>query len=341
MKSQKVYHIPVYRYNREQEGVLHCFLTESSFIKFNIFIYEYPELKKYYYATEILSIRIVKLIYQYVETPSSNITTKNASVLWFSSFNPSQSIIGNEQSPMLTSLLSSSILATAWISCRAMSSASTKPLRRAAIAQLCSTSSKLQNLIDVAKCAGQASQLGASMLFLPECFGFIGSSAQETLENAEPPIMDDERKNANVVRDYIARVVQQEMVSESSLHPLSVASEERIYLLDGLRTIAQESGLWISAGGMHEAGAPAADIEDRVPRVYNSHVVLDNDGIVKALYRKIHLFDVSIPGKVSLRESATTAPGTKLVVCDSPVGKFFRRWTVIRIQSKTLTKRLT
>lgn len=159
------------------------------------------------------------------------------------------------------------------------------------------------------------------MLFLPECFGFIGSSAQETLENAEPPIMDDERKNANVVRDYIARVVQQEMVSESSLHPLSVASEERIYLLDGLRTIAQESGLWISAGGMHEAGAPAADIEDRVPRVYNSHVVLDNDGIVKALYRKIHLFDVSIPGKVSLRESATTAPGTKLVVCDSPVGR--------------------
>ena len=39
------------------------------------------------------------------------------------------------------------------------------------------------------------------------------------------------------------------------------------------------------------------------------------------MYRKSHMFDVSIPNKVNLKESATTAPGTDLVVCDSPVGR--------------------
>lgn len=59
------------------------------------------------------------------------------------------------------------------------------PVKRAAIAQLCSTASKHKNLQNIAKCANMAKQHGASMLFLPECFGFIGKSAQETLDNAE------------------------------------------------------------------------------------------------------------------------------------------------------------
>jgi predicted amidohydrolase len=158
------------------------------------------------------------------------------------------------------------------------------------------------------------------MLFLPECFGFIGMSSEETLKNAEPPIMEYDSKNVNSVQEYLASIVSQH--SESSEQICHVEGAGTISLLDGLRTIAKESGLWISAGGMHEAGAPAADCDDKSARVYNSHVVLDSDGIVKALYRKIHLFDVSIPGKVSLRESATAAPGSKLVVCDSPIGKF-------------------
>ena len=42
-----------------------------------------------------------------------------------------------------------------------------------------------------------------------------------------------------------------------------------------------------------------------------------------ARYRKIHLFDVAIPGKATLRESDATAPGDELVVVDiagAPVG---------------------
>ena len=90
-------------------------------------------------------------------------------------------------------------------------------------------------------------------------------------------------------------------------------------LMAGLRTIAVESGLWISGGGIHVSGAPP-DPETGSPRVYNTHVILNEKGQLQCLYRKIHLFDVSIPGKVELRESKTTAAGTELVTCESPIG---------------------
>jgi predicted amidohydrolase len=170
--------------------------------------------------------------------------------------------------------------------------------------------------VDVAKCAGLAREKGASMLFLPECFGFMGESSLQTLEQAEPPIMGDQSENEGTVQEQLCCAVRYP-------HENTFAEEtENVSLLDGLKVIARTSGMWISAGGMHESGASPDDDNGGLPRVYNTHVIVDSDGKVQTLYRKSHLFDVSIPNKVNLRESATTAPGTKLVVCDSPVGMY-------------------
>lgn len=49
------------------------------------------------------------------------------------------------------------------------------------------------------------------------------------------------------------------------------------------------------------------------PRVFNTSVVVDARGELLARYRKIHLFDVDLPGAV-LRESANVAPGDEVVV---------------------------
>lgn len=189
--------------------------------------------------------------------------------------------------------------------------------QKIAVAQLCSTSSKLENLFSIARCAAQARNEGCSMIFLPECFGFMGESAAQTLEQAEPPVMDDSSKNPGVISQALMSLVDGTSVHSNDV---SFSDSNSLSLLDGLKVIARQSDLWISAGGMHVKGAPLSD--ELESRVYNTHVILDNHGNVRSLYRKIHLFDVHIPGKVDLRESRTTAPGEELVVCDSPIGMY-------------------
>ncbi len=52
-------------------------------------------------------------------------------------------------------------------------------------------------------------------------------------------------------------------------------------------------------------------------RPYNASVWLDPCGEVAAVYRKLHLFDVEIPGRESHRESTQIAPGDALVLVDA------------------------
>ena len=71
--------------------------------------------------------------------------------------------------------------------------------------------------------------------------------------------------------------------------------------------LAQELDTWILLGSVAEASA-AAD------RPYNTSVLLDPAGQVTAVYRKRHLFDVSIDNGPSDQESARTTPGDATVV---------------------------
>ncbi|KAG2468895.1 deaminated glutathione amidase [Polypterus senegalus] len=83
--------------------------------------------------------------------------------------------------------------------------------------------------------------------------------------------------------------------------------------------MARDLGIWVSLGGFHERGH--AWETDR--RIYNSHVIISSEGTIMAVYRKCHLFDVELPEKkVSLRESAFTIPGPKILEpLETPIGK--------------------
>ena len=54
---------------------------------------------------------------------------------------------------------------------------------------------------------------------------------------------------------------------------------------------------------------------------FNTSVVLGPDGALLASYRKVHLFDVSIPGKVEVRESARRGRGGDVVSVATPVAR--------------------
>jgi predicted amidohydrolase len=54
---------------------------------------------------------------------------------------------------------------------------------------------------------------------------------------------------------------------------------------------------------------------------WNTSVVIGEDGEVLATYRKLHLFDVALPGRVEVRESARRAPGEQAVCVDTEVAR--------------------
>lgn len=77
---------------------------------------------------------------------------------------------------------------------------------------------------------------------------------------------------------------------------------------------AKERRIWVLLGGFCEKHA------DNPKKTYNSAVLINDQGEVAAVYRKIHLFDTKV-AEVNLQESRSVAPGGELVTADSPLGK--------------------
>lgn len=83
--------------------------------------------------------------------------------------------------------------------------------------------------------------------------------------------------------------------------------------VEALGALARELGIYLCAGSLLEA-RPAAD------RSYNTSCVFDPAGRLVARYRKLHLFDIDLPGRVSVKESDTRAPGDEVVTVPTPLG---------------------
>jgi predicted amidohydrolase len=81
---------------------------------------------------------------------------------------------------------------------------------------------------------------------------------------------------------------------------------------DRLAAIARERGMWILGGSV---------IERDDGRIHNTSTLFDRDGELVSRYRKIHLFDVDLPGQPPFRESATFTPGDELVTHETGVAR--------------------
>lgn len=56
-------------------------------------------------------------------------------------------------------------------------------------------------------------------------------------------------------------------------------------------------------------------------RLYNTCCVFGKDGSLKGKHRKIHLFDIDIPGKITFKESKTLTAGQHPTIVDTDVGR--------------------
>lgn len=83
-------------------------------------------------------------------------------------------------------------------------------------------------------------------------------------------------------------------------------------VLAAVRAAAAEVGLWVHIGSLALKGERADG------RLVNRGLVIDDTGVIRAHYDKMHLFDVDLPTGESWRESAAYAPGERSVVVETP-----------------------
>ena len=80
-----------------------------------------------------------------------------------------------------------------------------------------------------------------------------------------------------------------------------------------LAALAAELHIYLVGGSLLEAVPDAA-------KAYNTCPVFDPRGTLLATYRKVHLFDVDIPGHVSIRESDARLHGTSPMTVQTELG---------------------
>jgi omega-amidase len=155
-----------------------------------------------------------------------------------------------------------------------------------ALLQLAVGTEKSANLHSAEAAIREAANAGAQMVVLPECFN-SPYSVKAFPEYAEPVPTGSTPVSSTV---------------HPSTHMLSrVAAELRVFIIGG--------------------SIPERD--ESTAKLYNTAIAVGPDGSIVATHRKIHLFDIDIPGKITFRESdvlSSPQPATPSLF-DTPWGR--------------------
>ncbi|MCJ1393380.1 hypothetical protein MMC18_006253 [Xylographa bjoerkii] len=153
-----------------------------------------------------------------------------------------------------------------------------KPLKLALV-QLAAGADKAANLSHTRSRVLEASRAGASLIVLPECF------------------------NSPYGCQFFPSYAE-------TLLP-SPPSQAQSPTFHALSTLAAETHAYILGGSIPEF-VPESQ------KYYNTSLLFSPEGKLLATHRKVHLFDIDIPGKITFRESDVLSPGNKLTLVDIP-----------------------
>ncbi|KAI8867886.1 nitrilase 2 [Ramicandelaber brevisporus] len=151
-----------------------------------------------------------------------------------------------------------------------------------ALVQLLVSANRAVNLERAGAKVKQAAQAGARLVVLPECFN-SSYGTQYFDANAEP------------------------VVDSKTLEPTGDSTK-------ALSAMAAENNVFLVGGSIPE--------RDTEGGLYNTSTVWSPQGKLLAIHRKVHLFDIDIPGKIRFKESEVLSSGNKLTHFETPWGKF-------------------
>lgn len=92
-----------------------------------------------------------------------------------------------------------------------------------------------------------------------------------------------------------------------------IVFEDEDPVLAAVRAAAAATRIWVHLGSLAIRRADG--------RLANRGFVIDDSGVIRARYDKLHLFDVDLPTGERWRESAAYAAGDRMVVATTPVGE--------------------
>ena len=151
------------------------------------------------------------------------------------------------------------------------------------------TANKRSNLANAKRLVTEASTKGAKIIVLPECFN-SPYGTNYFPEYAEP------LGYRRVVHGGYERVTGSETVDALS----QMASESAVYLIGG--------------------SFPEASVEEGRRKLYNTCTIWNPSGMLIGVHRKIHLFDIDVPGKITFQESQVLSPGSQLTQVETEYG---------------------
>ena len=82
--------------------------------------------------------------------------------------------------------------------------------------------------------------------------------------------------------------------------------------LKAMKEAAKDSNMYVIAGSIPELDGD---------NLYNSSFIFNRKGEIIGSHRKMHLFDIDIPGKISFKESDTLSAGNQITLIDTELCK--------------------
>ncbi len=137
----------------------------------------------------------------------------------------------------------------------------------------------------------------------------VSENKSDNLKRAEEMVLAASRKGAEIIAlpEMFNCPYQQEFF------PLFAEEIENGETVAFLSRMARKTGAYLIGGSIPE--------RDGV-NIYNTSLSFDPQGNIIARYRKMHLFDIAIPGQIEFYESAILSPGDELAAFNTKYGIF-------------------